>query len=536
MKKLLFLLLVVSFPLSADPFLGFEKWLETQSFKEISAENPIHRLFFLESALVTPPRMQEAYQMIDRIFLSYKKEESADMSAREKLDLLFEFLQKETQYQEDLTLLSQSLYLKKRDCDLGSFVFLAIAFELKWPLYGVMAPEHFFVRWQTEEELFNYETTSGSVIEDSHYIKEENIAEISLKNGIFMRNINWRELEGLFLENTATALFTAGYSQDALDLFNQSLILYPQLPASYVNRAAVYNDLGKYTLAEEDCLKAIEMDPHDAEAFANLGNAFYYQKKYNNALKSHNKAISINREKAVFYANRGVVFMAMENYSAARSDFSRALRIKDDYAEVFAHLAFIYAITGQFSSAMEYLKKANQLKPDNTEKDRHSCAIAFFNRGTDAYNRKDYQEALRAYQYSENCASTFKQFYAPRARVLVMLDRWQEAIKDYKKAIELFPQEENQTKEKMAYSLYNRALAFQNRKDWEKAIFYYQRSLEIKSDFKEAAYNLAVIYYNQAVKIYNEGKKEQSMPLFRKAVKMAPSIKEDLPEAIRKEL
>jgi regulator of sirC expression with transglutaminase-like and TPR domain len=73
---------------------------------------------------------------------------------------------------------------KKRGYCLSlSILYLSLAERLGLPLYGVVAPGHFLVRYDDGRVSFNIETTSkGGTAPDEHYIKKFNVPQGSRDN------------------------------------------------------------------------------------------------------------------------------------------------------------------------------------------------------------------------------------------------------------------------------------------------------------------------------------------------------------------
>ena len=58
------------------------------------------------------------------------------------------------------------------DCDIASFIYLAIADVMHYPLYLITIPGHNFVRWVVDgSHTYNYETMDGKLTDDNYYIK-----------------------------------------------------------------------------------------------------------------------------------------------------------------------------------------------------------------------------------------------------------------------------------------------------------------------------------------------------------------------------
>ena len=56
------------------------------------------------------------------------------------------------------------------DCDIASFIYLAIAEVMKYPLHLVEIPRHDFVRWEIGPgSSVNFETMDGFETDDAYY-------------------------------------------------------------------------------------------------------------------------------------------------------------------------------------------------------------------------------------------------------------------------------------------------------------------------------------------------------------------------------
>ena len=64
-------------------------------------------------------------------------------------------------------------------------------------------------------------------------------------------------------------------------------------------------DKGKYDDAIADFDKAIALDPNDAAAYGNRGNAYYSKGEVDRAIADYTKVIALNPNDAKAYYNRG---------------------------------------------------------------------------------------------------------------------------------------------------------------------------------------------------------------------------------------
>lgn len=83
----------------------------------------------------------------------------------------------------------------------------------------------------------------------------------------------------------------------ALDNYNRSLELNPDLSSVYTNRGLVYYDMGNYDHALEDYNQAIEKikyEPYLAIAYSNRGNVYHEKEEYDRAIADYNQALKLD--------------------------------------------------------------------------------------------------------------------------------------------------------------------------------------------------------------------------------------------------
>jgi len=80
----------------------------------------------------------------------------------------------------------------------------------------------------------------------------------------------------------------------------------------------------EYQKAIDDCSKAIELDPKNADAYNNRGNAYASLGEYQKAIDDCSKAIELDPKNADAYNNRGNAYVLQEFPTAACGDFYQA--------------------------------------------------------------------------------------------------------------------------------------------------------------------------------------------------------------------
>ena len=118
-------------------------------------------------------------------------------------------------------------------------------------------------------------------------------------------------------------------------IFNRAIELDPNDALAYFNRGNAYADQEEYARAMEDFNRAIELDPNDALAYYNRGVTYADQGEYDRAMEDCNRAIEINPEHARFYLLRGSLLRRLGAVPEMLIDFDNAVRLCSNYESDF---------------------------------------------------------------------------------------------------------------------------------------------------------------------------------------------------------
>ena len=107
--------------------------------------------------------------------------------------------------------------------------------------------------------------------------------------------------------------------------------------------------------AEENYLKALDMNPELNEAYFNLGNAYTAQQKPNEAIEQYSKmAGALEAQKKEL----------MDNPSASKKDLDKC---KQDLAKTYHNTGVVYHMCEQYDKAVEAYKQALRNNPQDDE-------------------------------------------------------------------------------------------------------------------------------------------------------------------------
>jgi superkiller protein 3 len=289
---------------------------------------------------------------------------------------------------------------KKRGYCLSlSILYLSLGERLGLPLYGVVVPGHFFVRYDDGQVRFNIEATSkGGYADDEHYINEFKVPKGN--NSIYMANLNKIQTLGCFFNNLGNSYNEIGDTKQAMLALERAVEINPTLAESRMNLGNIYlkkdrtedaireyeaaleidpgnaktrNGLGnayakrgRLNEAISQYMRSVELDPDFIEAYKNLANAYCEQEKFGQAASQLRQAIILEPQDPNLYGQLGDVYRRMGDYEEGISQYKKALEKKGDVAEAHYGLALCYNKLDLVDDEVQEYKRALAIKPDMT--------------------------------------------------------------------------------------------------------------------------------------------------------------------------
>lgn len=188
-----------------------------------------------------------------------------------------------------------------------------------------------------------------------------------------------------------------------------------------------------------------------AEDYYNDGIEKYNQKDFQGAIKNFSQAISLNPSYSYAYNNRGNAKYELEDYQAALEDYSHAIKFNYKNAQAYYNRGLVNYDLGNKQAAIEDYTQAIQINP--------KYEAAYIKRGIargdlveDCLTAiEDYTQAIRL---NPNDAFT----YCFRALTRSFIGHKLAAIKDYRKAADLFKKQGQDDNYKDALKKINREI------------------------------------------------------------------------------
>ena len=180
--------------------------------------------------------------------------------------------------------------------------------------------------------------------------------------------------------------------------------------------------------------KEIEENPKNGYAYAWIASIKLDQQEYGNALTTINQALKYIPQKdkeyrAFAYSTRAEINTSLENIDRALVDYKNAIECSPDDESLYEKRAQIYYLQGEYDLAEADYNKIISLN--------EGSIVGHMGLGRNDNARKEYEKAISHYDYVVKLAGYYSSGYSFRAVSYIALHRYNEAINDIIKALEV---------------------------------------------------------------------------------------------------
>lgn len=200
-------------------------------------------------------------------------------------------------------------------------------------------------------------------------------------------------------------LLAAGQAAQDQGRFDEAIRTYNRVIALSANQsrtAAIanlkignaYMSQGKFGNAEVAFECAVTLNPTDAEAYNNLGEALGELKQYPRAIEAFNKAVSLDPRLLKAKYNQAVSYDRLGNFRYSEFVFRNLIKNNPGYSLSYDGLAVTLSKAGRAKEAIAFHEKAIALDPREPSY-YYNCAISYLMLGNTA-KALEQQEKLKA--------------------------------------------------------------------------------------------------------------------------------------------
>jgi tetratricopeptide (TPR) repeat protein len=389
-------------------------------------------------------------------------------------------------------LFMHSVMDKKRGYCLSlSILYLSLGERLGLPLYGVVVPGHFFVRYDDGQVRFNIETTSkGGYADDEHYINKFKVpapASPDARRGggpkdnksIYMTNLNKIQTLGCFFNNLGNSYNDVGDTEQAMLALERAVEINPYLAESHINLGNIYLKKDRINDAIHEYEEALEIDPDNGKTHNNLGNAYTKRGWLNDAISQYTRSIELEPNFTEAYKNLANVYCEQEKFGQAESQLKQAIALEPQDPNLHKQLGDVFSRMGEYGKGLLQYTKALEIKSNFAEA---HYGLAF------CYNKLDLiDDEIQAYKRALAIKPDMVAALVSLGNVYFKKQDYDAAIEQYKKAVQIMPGDNA--------IHYNLGAAYSNQGQYEQAAAEYKKAIEINPKMGDAHNGLAFAFY-----------------------------------------
>ena len=316
------------------------------------------------------------------------------------------------------------------------------------------------------------------------------------------------------------AYYVKGDYDNAIKDFTKSIKLKSDYFPPYHQRGRTYYITGETKRAIKDFTKTIKIHPKFVEAYYERGRAYFVKGDYKRAIKDFTKATELKPNYAEAYYQRGRVHYKIEDKDLAIADCTKAIELKPDYAEAYMQRGDSYS-NDDYSLTIKDYEKAEELRGDGRGYRRIRMDSIWLNKEKGIFDNT-IKNLTQALETNPNDPQTL----LGRGWAYHCIFEDETAIVDYTKAIKLKPDSTlAYFRRGMAYSTstggndnaiadftqviqldadnaypgayFARGLAYDEKKNYKRAIEDYTKTIELKPNYAEAYDQRGMVHFSR---------------------------------------
>ncbi len=260
----------------------------------------------------------------------------------------------------------------------------------------------------------------------------------------------------------------------------------------------VYED--QLDLADKMLNELYAIEPNNEEIYIQKANICSKRDQHEKAVELLKIALKYTDDYADVYNLIGMEYLFMDNLEMAKESFIKCLEEDLEDQSALYNVVYCFEFLDQNKEAITYLNQYIEKNPYSE--------IAWHQVGRLHYGLKEYEDALRAFNYATLIDDEFMGAFMEKAKALERLKQYSEAIESYERTIEL--------DDATSYALLRIGKCHERLGNTALAIKYYNQTVHEDplldkgwiaiTDFyvREKNYQKALFYVNKALAIDNQ--------------------------------
>ncbi|MBN1286617.1 MAG: tetratricopeptide repeat protein [Anaerolineae bacterium] len=235
----------------------------------------------------------------------------------------------------------------------------------------------------------------------------------------------------------AFLMIVSGQQAEALEVADRAILADPTAPAGYAVKGMAL-DWYAYATGQEDLygealayeLKALEIDPNYADAYAYMAEIYNDMGRYQDAYEMAEKALEIDPENFKAHRNYGTIEETFGEYESAASWYEKAIRLNPRMPYVRIQLARMYLVMGRIDAAVDLLVQSVQITSGDPES-YYWLGIAY------STYKGDRPAARRTWETCVQVDPAYTLCWQKLGDVLLFDQEYEQAVSAYERALQL---------------------------------------------------------------------------------------------------
>lgn len=258
----------------------------------------------------------------------------------------------------------------------------------------------------------------------------------------------------------------------------------------------------KLEIAERLLNELYAIEPTNEEIYIQKANILSKRDQHEKAVESLKTALKYTDDYADVYSLMGMEYLFMDNLELAKESFIKCLEEDTEDHSALYNVVYCFDFLDQNKEAVAFLNKFIDKEPYSE--------VAWHQLGRQHYTLKEYDLALRAFDYATLIDDSFLGAFLEKAKTLERLKRYEEAIGCYNITMEL--------DDPTSFALLRVGKCYERLGNQEQALKYYLKTVHEDplldkawiaiTDFyvRRKNFQKALYYVNKAIGIDNENK------------------------------
>ncbi len=247
------------------------------------------------------------------------------------------------------------------------------------------------------------------------------------------------------------------------EFWRRTLQTSPLSPFAHNSMGITYQREGKINEAIAEYYKALELKPNLMPAYNNLAIIYRNMGKKDEAVAIYQKILTMNPKFLEMYNNLGALYSEMGKYAEAEKCYKQAIERDPNYGYAYFNLSRLYEQMGKKEEAKAMYERAFEVYP--------RLRLELGGQASDGINKEPVSPAA---------------VHTSAGIKFIMNNQPQEATEEFKKAVELDPQNSN------AYT--NLGNSYNAAGKTKEALEAYNKAIDINPGNAIAHFNLCVSY------------------------------------------